>query len=101
MTSSALFMSVAESIVILPPMRQVGCARASSAVTDVEAVGRPGAERTARRGDDQAADIVAPLAGQALPDRGVLAVDRAQPVERAGGKVVRHPFWRPAGAPAA
>ena len=33
MSSSPLFISVAESMVILPPMAQVGCLSASSTVT--------------------------------------------------------------------
>ena len=37
MTSRPLFMSVAESMVIFPPIAQVGCASASSTVTDCSA----------------------------------------------------------------
>ena len=49
MTSRPLFMSVAESMEILPPMAHVGCASASSTVTDCsDARERPGTGRRTR-----------------------------------------------------
>ena len=53
-TSSPLFISVAESIVIFGPIRHVGCRSASSGVTSRERVGEQVAERTARRGENRA-----------------------------------------------
>ena len=53
MTSSPLFMRVAESIVILRPMFQVGCCRASPGVTSRKRLARTVPERPAGRGEDQ------------------------------------------------
>ena len=75
-TSRPLFISVAESIVILRPIRHVGCCSASAAVTPVssDAVrprnGPPDAVRMSRRISDGVAAV------QALVNRVVLAVDR-------------------------
>ena len=55
MTSSPLFISVAESIVIFGPIRHVGCCSASSGVTRASSPAGELAERTARRGQDQRA----------------------------------------------
>ena len=86
-TSRPLFISVAESIVFLTPMRHVGCA----------ARPRPSRAAIASRGADQNGppDAVTTIdaialgrrALQALKDRGVLAVDRQQP--RAAARRVR------------
>ena len=53
-TSRPLFISVAESIVILPPIAQVGCRSAASTVTLGELGARAAAERAARRGQRRA-----------------------------------------------
>ena len=82
MTSNALLTRVAESTVIFGPMRQVGCASASSGVTDASDVGCASAKRSAAGGEDQTLDVVDPFPDQALPDRRVLAVDRPEDVER-------------------
>ena len=74
-TSSPLFASVAESIVIFAPMFQVGCASASVGRDVGELVARAAAERAAARGEDDRLR----LAGErALEERRVLAVDRDQ-----------------------
>ena len=74
-TSSPLFASVAESIVIFAPMFQVGCASASAGVTSRELVSRAAAERPTARGEDDRLR----LAGEgALEERRVLTVDRDQ-----------------------
>ena len=82
MTSRPLLASVAESIVILAPMVQVGWRRARSGVTDGELLGRRVEERPARRGQHEARDRRPRLAHQALPDGRMLGVDRPQPGER-------------------
>src|ERR1700761_6770540 len=61
-TSRPLFIRVAESIVILPPIDQVG--------------GRLAAERAAGRRHDQLRDRARALARHQLVDRRVLGVDR-------------------------
>ena len=76
MTSSPLFISVAESIVILRPIRHVGCCSASAAETAAssDAVrprnGPPDAVSTSR------CTSAAVAAVQALVNGVVLAVDR-------------------------
>ena len=60
MTSRPLFMSVAESIVILPPIAHVGCASASSTVTPASSPRRAAAERAADGGDDEPVDRARP-----------------------------------------
>ena len=80
-TSSALFIIVAESTEILRPMTQFGCAQASSGVTSRERRRVAAAERPARRGEDDVVDALGPgraVLGQALEDRRMLAVDRQQ-----------------------
>ena len=74
-------MSVAESIVILPPMSQVGWASACSTVTSA---GRPraAAERAAGGGQDELSMAPGVLAAVQLEQRAVLGVDRQEP--RAG-----------------
>ena len=81
-TSRPLFIRVAESIVILGPMRQVGWASASSRVTCAKLSRGPVAERPARRGEDQPLHVLRPAAVEALVQRAVLAVDRQQPRAR-------------------
>ena len=89
MTSRPLFASVAESIVIFAPMLQVGWRRACCGVIAANsAAGR------SRNGPPDAVRIEARppcevLADEALPDRRMLRVDRAQPAERAGEGVGR------------
>ena len=78
MTSRPLFISVAESIVILPPIAQVGCLSACSTVTSSSSVARAAAERAAGGGDDEPLDGARALAGDQLVQRGVLGVDRDQ-----------------------
>src|SRR5579875_285736 len=70
MTSSALFMSVAESIVIFGPMRQVGCLRASSTVTSANAF-----------------DGIGGTTLHGLKNGAVLAINRQQPASATGGQV--------------
>ena len=63
-----------------------------------EAVERRVEEGPARGREEQAGDVVERLAGEALPDRGVLRIDRAQPAERGGQGVARircRTFGRP------
>ena len=64
-TSRPLFISVAESMVILRPIRQVGWLSASSGVTAASRSRGQVAERSARRGEDQAPHLAgrAPGAG--------------------------------------
>ena len=52
-------------------------------------VRRPVEERPARRGQDERGDPVQRLPDEALPDRRVLRIDRAEPGERAGHRVAR------------
>ncbi len=59
MISSALFISVAESMVILRPIDQVGWARASSTVMAARSLCRVPEEGPARGGQDDAAHRVA------------------------------------------
>ena len=75
MTSRPLFISVAESIVILPPMSHVGCSSASSTRDLLELAARAPAKRAAGRGQDEVLDRPGPLAGDQLMQRGVLGVD--------------------------
>ena len=82
-SSRPLFISVAESIVILPPIAQVGCASASSTVTSSSSARRAPAKRPAAGGDRQPLDRARRLAGEQLVKRGVLGVDRHD--LRAGG----------------
>ena len=82
-TSRPLFASVAESIVIFAPIDQVGWRRACCGVTADRSAGPsrngpPEAVRIERR------DPRHRLADEALPDRRVLGIDRAEPGERAG-----------------
>ena len=75
-SSSPLFIRVAESMVIFPPMSQVGWASASSRGHRVE-VGAA-AERAAAGGEHEPVHRAGPLAGDQLEQRGVLGVHRQQ-----------------------
>ena len=57
MTSSPLFTSVAELVVTIRPMSQVGCASACAGVTSASDARRPAAERAAGGGEHQPADL--------------------------------------------
>ena len=87
-TSRPLFISVAESIVILPPIDQVGCASACATVTSSSSArarprnGPPEAVMTRR------STVPGPLAVDQLVQRGVLGVDGDE--LRAGGLAERH-----------
>ena len=59
-------------------MDQVGCARASSTLTDSRSASGMVSERPARGGEDERVDRLRGAAFEALEDRGVLAVDRKQ-----------------------
>ena len=83
MTSRPLFISVAESIVILPPIAQVGCLQRLLDRHVLELGARAAAERAAGGGHDEPVDRAGALAGDQLVQRGVLGVDRDQ--LRAGG----------------
>ena len=88
MASNALLTSVAESMVILGPIRQVGCASASAGVTRLE-LGRRPVRGTGRREavSTRRATVSMPFPEQALPDGRMLAVDRPQPVERVAAEL--------------
>ena len=75
-TSRPLFISVAESIVILPPIAQVGWRSASSTVTPRPARAARPRNGPARGGEHQRVDRARALAGEQLVQRGVLRVDR-------------------------
>ena len=83
-----MFISVAESIVILPPIAHVGCWSASSTVDVLELGARAAAERAAGGGDHEPVDRAGRLARDQLVQRGVLGVDRDQ--LGAGGLGQRH-----------
>ena len=68
-------MSVAESIVILPPIAHVGCASACSTVTPSSSARAAPAERPARGGQDEPLDGAGRLAATELVQRRVLGVD--------------------------
>ena len=78
MTSSALFIIVAESTVILRPISTLGARSACSGVASRKVVQLPRAERPARRGEEDPVHAPRPARdlGQALEDRRVLAVHR-------------------------
>ena len=85
MTSRPLFIIVAQSTVILRPMRQVGWPSASSTRRALDGLLLPGAERPARRGQDQLPGPVSVRALQALEDGAVLAVHRQDHLAQASG----------------
>ena len=76
--SKPLFISVAESIVILRPMSQVGWRSASRGVTRSRSRSGQVAEGAAGGREDELLDGGDVLAPEALPDGAVLAVDGAQ-----------------------
>ena len=88
MTSNALLTRVAESIVIFGPIRQVGWASASSTRHRVERCGVATEERSAAGGQHETRNRAGAFPDQALPDRRVLAVDRAKPLERVAAQLV-------------
>ena len=96
-TSSPLFISVAESIVILRPIRHVGWRSASPAPTRSRCDAASAAERPARRGQDQAPHLAAPPPAQALVDGVVLAVHR-EDRDAAPSRRLRHQRARPSPA---
>ena len=65
-SSSPLFISVAESTEILAPIDQLGCATACSGVTPRISLERPVAERPAARGQDDPADALGPRRGRSI-----------------------------------
>ena len=73
-TSRPLFISVAESMVILRPIRHVGCRNASSGLAARELRRRHFAERPARSRQDDPLDLLAPAPMQTLMNCVVLAV---------------------------
>ena len=87
-TSRPLFISVAESIVIFPPIAQVGCCSACVDGHAGELGAAAAAERAARRGQRQPLDRPRPLAVDQLVQRGVLGVDRD---ELRAGRLARAP----------
>ena len=86
-TSSALFIRVAESIEIFGPICQVGCRSASSGVTSASSRRDLPRNGPARGGQDHPADLLRPPAAQRLEDRRVLAVDRQDRRPPAAGQV--------------
>ena len=78
MASKPLFISVAESIVILRPMSHVGWRSASRGVTRSRSRCGQVAEGAAGCGEDELLDRRDVFAPEALPDRAVLAVDGPQ-----------------------
>ena len=72
-------MRVAESIVILRPMRQVGCASASSRVMRSKVSRARLRNGPARGGEQQPPHVLRPPPVEALVERAVLAVDRQEP----------------------
>ena len=90
-SSRPLFISVAESIVILPPIAHVGWRSASCDGDVLELGARAAAERAAGGGEHEPVDRAGAarlLGGDQLVQRGVLGVDRDQ--LRAGGLGERH-----------
>ena len=84
MTSNALFTSVAESIVIFGPIRQVGCASASSGVTDASGAGLAAAERSAAGGQDETLHV-----STSVPPPGIARWPSARCRSGAGGRADR------------
>ena len=76
MTSRPLFISVAESIVILPPIAHVGWRERLLDGDVLELGARAPAERPAGRGQHELVDRPGALAGEELVQRRVLGVDR-------------------------
>ncbi len=78
-TSSPLFMSVAESMVIFLPMLQFGCFSAWASVTFARSFFANVPEGPARCGQDQLPDVPVRAGMKALKDGAVLAVHRKEP----------------------
>ena len=78
MTSKPLFTSVAESIVMLRPMRQLGCASACSGVAAAISRERRLAKRAAGSGQDELLHFAMAPGAQALVDRVVFAIHGKQ-----------------------
>ena len=93
MTSSPLFMRVAESMVILRPIDHVGWLSASAGVMEAKLSRGQGAERPAGRGEDEAAHFRRRAPVQALVQRAVLAVD-GQQAASAGPRLRDHQLAR-------
>ncbi len=83
-----MFIIVAESMVILRPIDQFGWRSACFEGRGFELLRCPGAERPARRGQNDALDIIAVAAAERLKQRVVLAVDRQD--RRAGRRGAAH-----------
>ena len=81
-TSRPLFIIVAESMLILAPIDHIGWRSAASGVARGHLLPAGGAERAARRGQDDPLDGAAVAVGHRLEDRVVLGIDRQQ--RRAG-----------------
>ena len=75
MTSSPLFIIVAESIVIFGPIFHVGWRSASSTVIDGERLERPRPERAAGGGQDEPLHLGRRARAERLVERAVLRVD--------------------------
>ena len=93
MTSSPLFMRVAESMVILRPMDQVGWLSASAGVIASKVSRGARAEGAAGRGEHEPPHLFRPAAVQALVQRAVLAVD-GQQAAAAGARLRDHQLAR-------
>ena len=76
MTSSPLFIIDAELMVIFWPMLQFGCFSACASVACSMSAALPGAERSARRGDDDANQFLAIAGAERLEQRVVLGIGR-------------------------
>lgn len=76
MTSNALFIKVAESTVILRPMRHVGWQSRFLGRHRFEFAARPTAERPAAGGQDHPAQFLRPASAQRLKNRAVFAIHR-------------------------
>ena len=77
-SSRPLFISVAESMLILAPIDQTGCLRADVGRGAGHLLARGGAERAAGRGQHDLLDRAAVAVVQRLEDRVVLGVHRQQ-----------------------
>ena len=93
-TSSPLFISVAESIVIFAPIDHVGCASACSGVTPSSSLARAAAERPARGRDREPLDRA--RAVRALGRRSAARAPRAR--SRPAGSARRSPRRAPSRA---
>ena len=76
MSSSPLFIMVAELIVTFWPIAQFGCCSACSTVAVRICSGGPRAERPARRRQDDAVEVALAVGAERLKHRVVLGVSR-------------------------